>query len=59
MAPASIAGKIQTVTGPIEPDELGVTLFGDMLFHDLGLFRAAPSEASARDQFLAPSPRRS
>jgi phosphotriesterase-related protein len=54
MAPAAIAGKIQTVTGPIEPDQLGVTLFGDMLFHDLGLFRAAPSEASARDQFFGP-----
>ena len=48
------AGKIQTVTGPIEPDQLGVTLFGDMLFQDLGLFRKPPAEASARDQYFSP-----
>lgn len=54
MERGSAARKIQTVTGLIEPDQLGVTLFGDMLFHDLGLFRAAPSEASARDQFFSP-----
>jgi phosphotriesterase-related protein len=54
MARASVAGKIQTVTGPIEPDQLGVTLFGDSIFMDLGLFRGPPAEASARDQFFSP-----
>ena len=54
MANESAAGKIQTVTGLIEPDQLGTTLFGDSIFMDLGLFRGAPSEASARDQFFSP-----
>jgi phosphotriesterase-related protein len=54
MPQESPAGKIQTVTGPVEPVQLGVTLFGDMVFHDLGLFRQAPAEASARDQFFGP-----
>jgi phosphotriesterase-related protein len=54
MARASAAGKIQTVTGLIEPDQLGVTPFGDALFHDLGLFRGPPEESSARGQFFSP-----
>ena len=50
-----IGGKVQTVLGPVEPEELGVTLPGDSVFIDLSNFRGAPTEASAREIYFAPT----
>ena len=47
-------GKVQSVLGPIEPAELGVTLAGDLVLIDLSIFRGPPSEASARDIYFSP-----
>lgn len=47
-------GKVQSVLGPIDPAELGVTLAGDSVFTDLSNFRGAPTEASARETYFAP-----
>jgi phosphotriesterase-related protein len=48
------AGKIQTVLGLIEPDELGVTLTHEHLLVDLTVILNPPIESSARQQFFAP-----
>jgi phosphotriesterase-related protein len=43
-----IRGKIQTVLGPIEPGDLGITLAHEHLLIDLSCYWAEPPEASAR-----------
>ena len=49
------SGKVQTVLGPVDPEELGVTLAGDSVFIDLSNFRGPPTEASAREIYFAPT----
>ena len=48
------AGKIQTVLGPIEPRELGVTLTHEHLLIDLTAILTTPVETTARQQYFAP-----
>ena len=43
-----MAGKVVTVLGPIEPDELGTTLMHEHLFCDGGCYHTIPEEASLR-----------
>lgn len=43
-----LAGKALTVLGPIEPDELGITLMHEHLFCDGGCYHTLPDEASER-----------
>ncbi|MDA1189076.1 MAG: hypothetical protein O2854_05295 [Chloroflexi bacterium] len=43
-----MSGKIQTVLGPIEPDELGITLTHEHLLIDLRCYFEMPDEASKR-----------
>ena len=50
-----IRGKVQTVLGPVNPEDLGVTLAGDSVFIDLSNFRGPPTEASAREIYFAPT----
>lgn len=49
----SFAGKIVTVLGPIEPNQLGVTLSDDHPLNDLSIFRGPPQESSAREIYFA------
>ena len=49
-----MAGKVQTVVGPISPDQLGVTLTHEHLLVDLSILRRVPAEASARDLYYRP-----
>ena len=48
MSPKGIAGKIQTVLGPIEPDKLGITFTHEHLLIDLRCYFIMPEEASKR-----------
>ncbi|MBM3944930.1 MAG: aryldialkylphosphatase [SAR202 cluster bacterium] len=48
MSRSSIAGKVQTVLGPVSPDDLGVTLTHEHVLIDLRCYFAAPEEASER-----------
>ena len=50
----SIVGKVQTVLGPIDPDQLGVTLTHEHLLIDLGTIMDPPANASALDFFHKP-----
>ena len=43
----SPVGKVQTVLGPIDPDELGVTLTHEHLLIDIAGIASAPAEAGA------------
>ncbi|MBM3945468.1 MAG: hypothetical protein FJ317_08295 [SAR202 cluster bacterium] len=43
-----MAGKIQTVLGPIEPDQLGITLTHEHLVIDMKCYREIPDDASSR-----------
>ena len=45
---AKLTGKVQTVLGPIDPSQLGVTLTHEHLLIDLGCYFQAPEEASER-----------
>lgn len=54
MSDWTAVGKVQTVLGPIEPDELGVTLTHEHLLIDLTPILTTPGEASARQQYFAP-----
>ena len=47
-------GKIQTVLGLIEPDDLGVTLTHEHLLIDLTAILTPPIESTARQQYFAP-----
>ena len=40
----ALRGKIQTVTGPIEPDDLGVTLIHEHLYFDLTCYYQPPQD---------------
>jgi phosphotriesterase-related protein len=46
--PGPIKGKVQTVLGPIEPSEMGVTLTHEHIFIDLSCYYVEPEEASLR-----------
>ncbi|MCH8207302.1 MAG: hypothetical protein IH956_09920 [Chloroflexi bacterium] len=50
----NIAGKVQTVTGPIEPGQLGLTLTHEHVLVDQSPFTALPDQASARQQYGEP-----
>ena len=54
MSGADIAGKVQTVLGPIEPEALGVTLMHEHLLVDLECYFQVPDEASERAWIDAP-----
>ena len=54
MAKESMAGKVQTVLGPIGPERLGVTLTHEHLLVDLSTLGSPPAEASARDIYYRP-----
>ena len=51
---ATPAGKIQTVLGPIESQQLGATLTHEHLLIDLSPLYETPTEATARDLFYQP-----
>ena len=48
----NIAGKIQTVNGLIEPENLGITLTHEHLFCDQSGFSQIPTEANKRSVFF-------
>ncbi|MBM3948066.1 MAG: aryldialkylphosphatase [SAR202 cluster bacterium] len=48
MPPSDMAGKVQTVLGPIEPQSLGVTMTHEHLLIDLMSYFTMPEEASTR-----------
>lgn len=47
-------GKVQTVTGLVEPDSLGVTMPHEHLFADITCMFDPPTEASDRHRACAP-----
>ena len=51
---SNLAGKVQTVTGPIEPERLGVTLTHEHLLIDISVVRRLPESATAKDFFFQP-----
>ncbi|MCH7654166.1 MAG: aryldialkylphosphatase [Chloroflexi bacterium] len=54
MPGSNIAGKVQTVLGPIEPDALGVTLTHEHLLVDLSVIHTEPAQASATGFYHEP-----
>ena len=54
MAIDDMAGMIQTVTGPISPEKLGVTLTHEHLLIDATALLRPPAEASAREMCYRP-----
>jgi phosphotriesterase-related protein len=48
MGISSVAGKVQTVLGPIDPDDLGVTLCHEHLILDTSAWFSMPTTASER-----------
>jgi len=46
--PGPMTGKVQTVLGPIDPSEMGVTLTHEHILIDLSCYYAEPEEASLR-----------
>ena len=54
MSASRPAGKVQTVLGPIDPDDLGVTMTHEHLLIDLGCYFELPDEASLRGHVDAP-----
>jgi phosphotriesterase-related protein len=44
-----LKGKVQTVLGLIEPEELGITLIHEHILTDLSVFFVEPEEASVRE----------
>ena len=54
MSATVLTGKVQTVLGPIEPDDLGVTLTHEHLLIDLTCYYEHPDEASRRADVDAP-----
>ena len=54
MSSVSLAGKVQTVLGPIDPDDLGVTMTHEhLLVSTVGVYKE-PTEASLKAKFEAP-----
>ena len=54
MAQDDIVGKIQTVLGPISPEQLGVTLTHEHMLVDLANVFEPPESASAKGVFYGP-----
>ena len=54
MADDSMAGKVQTVLGPISPAQLGVTLTHEHMLVDLSVLQQPPEDASGKAAFEAP-----
>ena len=54
MSSLNLAGKVQTVLGPIDPQELGVTLTHEHLLIDTEGFHSPPESASAREFYYKP-----
>ena len=50
----NLAGKIQTVLGPIDPERLGVTLTHEYLLSDISVIQGPPDSASAKDFYHRP-----
>lgn len=50
----NLAGKIQTVLGPIDPEQLGVTLTHEHLLVDLSVAHGPPDSASGKDFYHKP-----
>ena len=48
----NLAGKIQTVNGLIEPENLGITLTHEHLFCDQSGFSSVPTEANKKSIFF-------
>ena len=54
MSSVNLAGKVQTVLGPIDPDDLGVTMTHEhLLVSTVGVYKE-PTEASLKAKFEAP-----
>ena len=49
-----LSGKVQTVVGPVEPNDLGITLTHEHILIDLACYFAMPEEASRRADVHAP-----
>ena len=54
MVESDLAGKVQTVLGPIDPDRLGVTLTHEHLLIDLSVVLQPPDSATGKDLFYKP-----
>ena len=54
MAYGDMTGLAQTVTGPVNPNELGVTLTHEHLLLDATHMAQEPTEASARNFYHQP-----
>lgn len=54
MNDGSLAGKVQTVLGPIEPEALGVTMTHEHLLSSFERALVVPEEASKKAQYNAP-----
>ncbi len=54
MAATNLAGKVQTVLGPISPDRLGVTLTHEHLLIDLSALHSPKDASSAKDFYNKP-----
>ena len=54
MSSFNLAGKVQTVLGPIDPHKLGVTLTHEHLLIDTDGFHHPPESAGARDFYYRP-----
>ena len=54
MSLSELSGKVQTVLGPIDPGQLGITLTHEHLLLDLDCYLEVPEEASERAWVSAP-----
>lgn len=54
MAEFNIAGMVQTVLGPIEPEELGITLTHEHLLIDMSPLFSPPEQAGAKGFYYEP-----
>ena len=55
MSIAKLSGKIQTVLGVIEPDQLGITLPHEHLVSDGSAWFVEPGEASEKHILICPT----
>ena len=46
-------GKVQTVTGPVDPAEMGITLTHEHLLFDAAPLGSPPSQASSAGSLLS------
>ena len=54
MKQTDLAGKVQTVLGPVDPDSLGVTLYHEHLLTSLAAWYEEPAEASEKGMAQQP-----